>query len=230
MGAVVPVAEPEWSGAHRGLCLYASRVLQAAWDEQVRGLGRGVGRRLATLCCADALLQTRPLHPALARLSFTHRALCFSPLQVVVPMRGSPQLLRSKLSTDTLQVRASALQAGACTGLLWRRCPDSICHSPAANHTPFNPPKQSLEDRLRALDAFLADYLQRRRGRQPGGAADGGAGAAAQPLPAAKRQRLEDAQQAELKRWVGLWVVGWCCSRAACVLHVPHPLGRPANR
>lgn len=48
MGAVVPVAEPEWSGAHHGLCLYASRVLQAVWDEQVRrgraGLGAGQGR------------------------------------------------------------------------------------------------------------------------------------------------------------------------------------------
>lgn len=39
MGAVVPVAEPEWSGAHHGLCLYASRVLQAVWDEQVGGAG-----------------------------------------------------------------------------------------------------------------------------------------------------------------------------------------------
>jgi hypothetical protein len=36
MGAVVPVAEPDWSGAHHGLCLYASRVLQAVWDEQAR--------------------------------------------------------------------------------------------------------------------------------------------------------------------------------------------------
>ncbi len=54
---------------------------------------------------------------------------------------------------------------------------------------------QSLEDKLRSLDTFLADYLQRRRGRLPGGA--GGEPGA---LPAAKRQRLEDAQQAELKR------------------------------
>lgn len=59
---------------------------------------------------------------------------------------------------------------------------------------------QSLEDRLRALDTFLADYLHRRRGRLPGGA--GAAGGDAGALPAAKRQRLEDAQQAELKRWV----------------------------
>jgi hypothetical protein len=35
MGAVVPVAEPEWSSAHQGVCLYASRLLQAVWDEQV---------------------------------------------------------------------------------------------------------------------------------------------------------------------------------------------------
>lgn len=79
--------------------------------------------------------------------------------QVVVPMRSSPQLLKSKLSPEALQ---------------------------------------SLEDKLRALDAFLVDYLHRRRGRRPvggaGTAADGGV------LPTAKRQRLEDAQQAELKR------------------------------
>lgn len=42
MGAVVPVSEPEWSGAHHGLCLYASRVLQAVWDEQVRVAGAGL--------------------------------------------------------------------------------------------------------------------------------------------------------------------------------------------
>jgi hypothetical protein len=54
---------------------------------------------------------------------------------------------------------------------------------------------QSLEDRLRAFGAFLADYLHRRRARRPVGSG-GDAGA----LPAAKRQRLEDAHQAELKR------------------------------
>ena len=35
MGAVVPVEEPEWSGAHKGLCLYVARLLQPAWDEQL---------------------------------------------------------------------------------------------------------------------------------------------------------------------------------------------------
>lgn len=64
MGAVVPVAEPEWSGAHHGLCLYASRVLQAVWDEQV-----------------------------------------------VVPMRASPQLLKSKLSLDALLSLEDKLRA-----------------------------------------------------------------------------------------------------------------------
>lgn len=59
---------------------------------------------------------------------------------------------------------------------------------------------QSLEDSLRALDAFLADQLQRRRQwRIPAAAAAGAVG-----MPAAKRQRLEDAQQAELKRWGGV--------------------------
>ncbi|EFN51092.1 hypothetical protein CHLNCDRAFT_141404 [Chlorella variabilis] len=144
MGAVVPVAEPEWSGAHHGLCLYASRVLQAVWDEQV-----------------------------------------------VVPMRSSPQLLKSKLSPEALQ---------------------------------------SLEDKLRALDAFLVDYLHRRRGRRPvggaGTAADGGV------LPTAKRQRLEDAQQAELKRTEGVRVLVARAAEACFLLRVlsEHNVGRLAAR
>eukprot|EP00884_Botryococcus_braunii_P002912 jgi/Botrbrau1/12621/Bobra.0169s0148.1 len=35
MGQAVPVAEPEWSGAHRGLCIYTSRVLEPAWEELI---------------------------------------------------------------------------------------------------------------------------------------------------------------------------------------------------
>jgi hypothetical protein len=31
----VPVAEPEWSPAYKGLCLYVARVLQPAWEEPV---------------------------------------------------------------------------------------------------------------------------------------------------------------------------------------------------
>ena len=31
----MPVAEPEWSAAYRGLCLYITCVLQPAWDEEV---------------------------------------------------------------------------------------------------------------------------------------------------------------------------------------------------
>jgi hypothetical protein len=88
-------------------------------------------------------------------VAWTIGTVLFFVLQVVVPMRTSPQLLKSKLSPEALQ---------------------------------------SLEDKLRALDAFLSDYLHRRRGRRPAANADGGA------MPTAKRQRLEDAQQAELKR------------------------------
>ncbi|KAL4426022.1 hypothetical protein ABPG75_010038 [Micractinium tetrahymenae] len=142
MGAVVPVAEPEWSGAHHGLCLYASRVLQAVWDEQV-----------------------------------------------VASMRGSP-LLKCKLPLEALQ---------------------------------------SLEDKLRALDAFLADYLHRRRGRLPGSAGgDAGAGA----LPAAKRQRLEDAQQAELKRTEAVRALVARAAEACFLLRVlsEHNIGRLAVR
>lgn len=31
----VPVAEPEWSAAHKGLCLYISRVLQPIWERSI---------------------------------------------------------------------------------------------------------------------------------------------------------------------------------------------------
>ena len=31
----MPVAEPEWSAAYRGLCLYMARVLQPVWEEEI---------------------------------------------------------------------------------------------------------------------------------------------------------------------------------------------------
>ena len=31
----MPVAEPEWSGAHKGLCLYVARLLQPVWEESI---------------------------------------------------------------------------------------------------------------------------------------------------------------------------------------------------
>ena len=61
MGAVVPVAEPDWSGAHHGLCLYASRVLQAVWDEQARKHSSA-----ASLAPAAASLGTAAAAPAQA--------------------------------------------------------------------------------------------------------------------------------------------------------------------
>lgn len=33
MGAVVPIEEPEWSAAHKGICLVVSRLLRGMWDE-----------------------------------------------------------------------------------------------------------------------------------------------------------------------------------------------------
>jgi nuclear pore complex protein Nup155 len=33
MGAVVPIEEPEWSAAHKGICLVVSRLLRGIWDE-----------------------------------------------------------------------------------------------------------------------------------------------------------------------------------------------------
>jgi hypothetical protein len=65
MGVPVPVAEPEWSGTHKGLCLYVSRLLGGAWDEAV-----------------------------------------------VVPLRSSPQLVRSRLSAEALQVGGCAYGGG----------------------------------------------------------------------------------------------------------------------
>ena len=29
------MAEPEWSGAHKGLCMYVARLLQPVWEEAV---------------------------------------------------------------------------------------------------------------------------------------------------------------------------------------------------
>ena len=35
MGTAVPVAEPEWSGAHKGIALYSTRILTTVWDELI---------------------------------------------------------------------------------------------------------------------------------------------------------------------------------------------------
>jgi len=40
MGAVVPIAEPEWSAAHKGLCLVISRMLRSVWDEPLFAFSR----------------------------------------------------------------------------------------------------------------------------------------------------------------------------------------------
>jgi hypothetical protein len=60
----VPVAEPEWSGAHHGLCLYASRVLQVVWDEQVRREGEREGGGSVCVCvfAHGGVRHTEPQH------------------------------------------------------------------------------------------------------------------------------------------------------------------------
>ena len=35
MGSAVPVSEPDWSAAHRGLCLYANRLLAPVAEQPV---------------------------------------------------------------------------------------------------------------------------------------------------------------------------------------------------
>lgn len=145
MGAVVPVAEPEWSGAHKGLCLYVARLLQPAWDEQI-----------------------------------------------VSPIRSSPALLRCALPVEALQ---------------------------------------ALEDKLRALDAFLVDFLARRkaRRRQGGGHHDF---ASSLGQPASKRQRLEDAARLEVKRTEGVKALVSRAADACFLLRalVEHNLSRLSAR
>ena len=55
LGAPVPVAEPEWSASHKGVCLYAWRVLQAAWDAPVAAASRAAPQLLKCKFSADAL-------------------------------------------------------------------------------------------------------------------------------------------------------------------------------
>jgi hypothetical protein len=93
---------------------------------------------------------------------------------------------------------------------------------------------QSLEERLRSLDVFVGDFLQRRRARRPAtqpaplyhGAAEGGGagryygggggGGGGGAMPAAKRQRLEDAHQIEIQRWGCRACVCVCVCVCAC--------------
>ena len=46
----VPLAEPEWSAAYKGLCLYIARVLQPAWEEAVTvPVSRGSSQQKANI-------------------------------------------------------------------------------------------------------------------------------------------------------------------------------------
>ena len=46
----VPLAEPEWSAAYKGLCMYVARVLQPAWEEAVTvPVSRGSSQQKANI-------------------------------------------------------------------------------------------------------------------------------------------------------------------------------------
>lgn len=58
----VPVAEPEWSGGHKGLCLYVGRLLQPLWESAVIGPAKPGDSILNCLVDSAALeVRIRPL-------------------------------------------------------------------------------------------------------------------------------------------------------------------------
>jgi len=230
----VPVAEPEWSAAYRGLCAHVARLLQPAWElPLVERAGGGAGAPLRSRIPADALQV--PRLPALP--------LC--------PLSGRRQMPRA--------ARGRCPQAHrACAG---RDCTPRVLHRAARRHRPIMPSwslgcrswtlleiagfvthhckpccaAQELEERLRALAAYLREHQARRARRGPraspaasfyGGDGAGGArGDGAAGPPPAKRQRLEEAAKLEAQR---------CAPPAAplppsAVPHVTAPNAGPAG-
>lgn len=142
MGAAVPVAEPEWSGAHKGLCLYLSRLLQvccAALRRAALCLLRVL--RHAAVCCPLAALVACWVLPCLlcavrVRAAWQHcitlRPSCCAMLChfvqgvwediIVGPARGAPSVLQCKIPTAALQVGSlpppSLPPLPACTGVV----------------------------------------------------------------------------------------------------------------
>lgn len=39
--AVNPNPEPDWSAAHKGLCVYVARLLQPVWENRIVGVANG---------------------------------------------------------------------------------------------------------------------------------------------------------------------------------------------
>ena len=68
----VPVAEPEWSAAYKGLCLYMARVVQPAWEEEIvvplspgsSALKANIPHSMLTVCHASP---SRQIMKALAK-------------------------------------------------------------------------------------------------------------------------------------------------------------------
>lgn len=67
MGAPVPVAEPDWSAAHKGLCLYLSRLLQVGRAGEVCG-GKAQVLQACALVLASAYMDAAVACPWRRRL------------------------------------------------------------------------------------------------------------------------------------------------------------------
>jgi nuclear pore complex protein Nup155 len=198
MGAPVPVAEPDWSGAHKGLALHVSRMLSNIWDESV----------------------------AVPATSTSTSGSGGGQVVGVSSTRGRDGLLKCRFPGDVL--------AG-------------------------------LEARLRSLDAWLGEYLVRKKARQQqhetrgyhnysiGDSGGGGGGGQQQgdqhqqqmnghyhhpapdglPTPSAKRQRLmEDATRQEIAKCETIRALVSRAAQGCFLLRVlsEHNLGRLAAR
>ncbi len=60
------MAEPEWSGAHKGLCMYVARLLQPVWEEAIMRPVQGASPSSSSCRLPQATLEvhSNPFLPA----------------------------------------------------------------------------------------------------------------------------------------------------------------------
>lgn len=187
MGAAVPVAEPQWSGAHQGLALFLGRLLAPLGDRPMAAPvdGHRPDGMLGPTLPAAALQASRGI-------SYSFCCKCFG--QCCVGTLWCQLLCGAcRAHLDGTAARAM-LQLG-------KILPDAKVLSHCAMA------QQEVEDRLRLLSAFLGDVLARARSRADAGRGwsglfdgRGGGGRGASGQPAAKRPRVEEAAKQELAR------------------------------
>ena len=89
----VPVADPEWSGAHVGLCLYVGRLLQPLWETQVIGHPTGTGGKSILDCrILPSTLEVMAYHLLTPPCPVIALSLCFS--EYGIPVRMEFQAMR----------------------------------------------------------------------------------------------------------------------------------------